>query len=78
MKLFRDAEAALGIDLHDSYWVGDRLSDVEPARTLGAGAGHGILVATGHGARHRAQAHALGLLLVPDLATAVDRIVQGK
>jgi len=78
VKLFRDAEAALGIDLHDSYWVGDRLSDVEPARSLGAGAGHGILVATGHGARHRAQAHALGLLLVPDLATAVDRIVQGK
>ncbi len=78
VQLFRDAQAALGIALHDSYWVGDRLSDVEPARALGAGPAHGILVATGHGGRHRAQAEALGMLLVPDLAAAVDRIVQRK
>src|SRR5438445_9048325 len=36
VKLFRDAQAALGMDLLRSYWVGDRLSDVEPARALGA------------------------------------------
>src|SRR3989449_7418920 len=72
VKLFRDAQAALGIDFLRSYWVGDRLSDVEPARALGAGATHAILVATGHGAEHRAQAHALGVAVVPDLAAAVD------
>jgi D-glycero-D-manno-heptose 1,7-bisphosphate phosphatase len=76
-KLFRDADAALGIDLTRSYWIGDRLSDVEPARTLGAGPTQGILVATGHGAHHRAQAAALGITVVADLATAVDEIVRG-
>ena len=74
VKLFRDAQTALGIDLARSYWVGDRLSDVEPARTLG---GRGLLVATGHGAAHRAQARALGVPLVPDLAAAVDAILHG-
>jgi histidinol-phosphate phosphatase family protein len=78
VKLFRDAQGAWGIDLGRSYWVGDRLSDVAPARALGADAAHGILVATGHGGRHRAQAEALGIPVVPDLAAAVDRIVQGK
>ena len=78
VKLFRDAQAALGIDFLRSYWIGDRLSDVEPARALGAGATHAILVATGHGAEHRAQAHALGVAVVPDLAAAVDRIVPGE
>jgi len=74
VKLFRDAQTALGIDLARSYWVGDRLSDVEPARTLG---GRGLLVATGHGAAHRAQARALGVPVVADLAAAVDLIVRG-
>src|SRR5207249_3401461 len=50
VKLFRDSKDALGIDLQRSYWVGDRLSDVVPARALGAGTAHGLLVATGHGA----------------------------
>ena len=74
VKLFRDAQTALGIDLARSYWVGDRLSDVEPARTLG---GRGLLVATGHGAAHRAQARALDVPVVPDLAAAVDAILHG-
>ena len=74
VKLFRDTQTALGIDLARSYWVGDRLSDVEPARTLG---GRGLLVATGHGAAHRAQARALGVPVVPDLAAAVDAILHG-
>src|SRR5205823_229220 len=47
-----------------------------------SGIGRGLFDAAAysavHGARHRAQADALGLLLVPDLAAAVDRIVQGK
>jgi len=76
VKLFRDAQTALGIEFARSYWVGDRLSDVEPARVLGAGSGRGILVATGRGAAHRAQAEALGIAVVPDLAAAVDQIVR--
>jgi len=74
VKLFRDAQAALGIDFGTSWWVGDRLSDVEPARTLG---GRAILVSTGHGAAHRGQARALGVPVVADLAAAVDAIVRG-
>jgi FMN phosphatase YigB (HAD superfamily) len=73
--LFRDAQAALGIDFAASYWVGDRPSDVEPARALG---GRAILVATGHGAAHRAQAGALGVPVVADLAAAVDLIVRDR
>lgn len=75
-KLFRDAQLALGIDFARSCWVGDRLSDVEPARTLGPGPSHGILVETGHGAHHRAQARALGITVVRDLAAAADQIVR--
>ncbi|HEX4627230.1 MAG TPA: HAD family hydrolase, partial [Gemmatimonadales bacterium] len=58
VKLFRDARTALGLDLAASYWVGDRLSDVEPARLLG---GRALLVETGRGAAHAAQARAIGL-----------------
>lgn len=72
VKLFRDAQAALGIDFTTSYWVGDRLSDVAPARTLG---GRAILVTTGHGAAHRAEAEALGVPVAADLAAAAAAIV---
>jgi len=75
-KLFRDAAAAWGIDLARSWWVGDRLSDVEPARSLGAGPAWGILVETGHGAAHRAQARALRVRVAADLAAGVDVIVR--
>jgi D-glycero-D-manno-heptose 1,7-bisphosphate phosphatase len=73
VKLFHDAQAALGLDLARSYWVGDRLSDVAPARTLG---GRALLVTTGHGAAHAAQARALGIPPVPDLAAAAAEIVR--
>jgi D-glycero-D-manno-heptose 1,7-bisphosphate phosphatase len=73
LKLFRQAQAALGIDVARSFFVGDRLSDVEPARALG---GRGLLVATGRGAEHRAQACALGFPVVADLAAAVEQIVR--
>ncbi len=74
VKLFREAQRALGLDLARSVWIGDRLSDVEPARALG---GRAFLVATGHGAAHRAQAGALGVPVVADLAAAADAIVRG-
>ena len=75
-KLFREAQTALGIDFAQAYWVGDRLSDVEPASALAGQAARGILVETGDGAHHRAQAQALGATVVPDLAAAADLIVR--
>jgi D-glycero-D-manno-heptose 1,7-bisphosphate phosphatase len=78
VRLFREAAEAWGIDFRRSYWVGDRLSDLEPARALGAGATRAILVLTGIGAEHQAQAATLGASVVPDLAAAVDRIVRGE
>src|SRR6266508_4047399 len=47
--LFREAAAALGLELARCVWVGDRLSDVEPALELG---GRALLVETGRGAAH--------------------------
>jgi D-glycero-D-manno-heptose 1,7-bisphosphate phosphatase len=74
-KLFLDANAAMGgrIDFSRSWWVGDRLSDVEPARVL---RGHGILVATGYGNLHQGQARALGVMVVADLSAATDEILR--
>lgn len=72
-KLFLDAQDALDIDLARSWWVGDRLSDVLPALSLG---GHGILVATGEGNLHQGQARALGVMVVADLGEAVNEILR--
>ena len=73
-RLFEEARDALGIDLRRSWFVGDRPSDLEPARRLG---GRGLLVLTGEGERHRAQAAALGAAVVTDLTAAVDVITRG-
>jgi D-glycero-D-manno-heptose 1,7-bisphosphate phosphatase len=70
-RLFAEAERALGIALARSWFVGDRPSDVAPARALG---GRGLLVLTGQGARHREAAAVLGVPVVADLAAAVQRI----
>lgn len=72
VKLFREAQAAFDIDFAQSWWVGDRLSDVQPARLLG---GEAILVVTGEGNLHQGQARALGVTVVADLAEAVDKIL---
>ncbi|MFH2012913.1 MAG: HAD family hydrolase [Pseudomonadota bacterium] len=44
--MLQQASAELGIDLSDSYIVGDKLTDIEPAYKVGA---KGILVLTGYG-----------------------------
>ena len=75
-RLFRDAAAALDLDLVQSYWVGDRVSDIEPARALGAD-GHGLLVSTGRGGENAAGARAMGFPVVADLAAAAAAIVRG-
>ena len=72
-KLFLDAQAALGIDFTRSWWVGDRLSDVQPAGILG---GKGILVATGQGNLHQGQARAMGVTVVADLLAAAAEITR--
>lgn len=72
-KLFLDAQAALDIDFAKSWWVGDRLSDIQPARALG---GKAILVATGQGNLHQGQARAMGVTVVADLLTAASEIVR--
>ena len=72
-KLFLEAQEALDIDFTRSWWVGDRLSDVQPALSLG---GHGILVATGEGNLHQGQARATGVMVVADLREAVDEILR--
>jgi len=73
LKLFRDAAAALDIDLARSWWVGDRLSDVLPAGAFG---GKAILVAVGEGNLDQGQARAMGVTVVPDLAQGVAEIVR--
>jgi len=72
--LFREAAAALGLELARSVWVGDRVSDVQPARKLG---GRALLVETGRGAAHVRKARALGVPVVADLAAAAAEIVRG-
>ncbi len=72
-KLFEDARRALGIDFARSWFVGDRPSDVAPARMLG---GNGLLVLTGQGSTHRAAAETLGAPVVADLAAAVAAILR--
>ena len=73
--LFEQARDALGIDFERSWWIGDRVSDVAPARALG---GRGILVLTGEGARHRNQARAVGAAIALDLAAAVDAMLPAE
>ena len=73
IKLFEDAAAAFDIDLSRSWWVGDRLSDVQPAAVLG---GNAILVATGEGNLHQGQARATGVMVVADMGAAVAEIVR--
>ena len=73
LKQFRDAAAAFDIDLAQSWWVGDRLTDIQPAAELG---GKAILVATGEGNLHQGQARAMGVTVVADLAEAAEEIVR--
>ncbi|HET7024552.1 MAG TPA: HAD family hydrolase [Gemmatimonadales bacterium] len=72
IKLYRDADARFGIDFARSVWIGDRLRDVQPARTLG---GTGILVLTGQGDLDADAARVEGFQVVADLGTAVGSVL---
>ncbi len=68
--MYRRAATDLGLDTAGSYYVGDKHSDVLPARTLG---GTGILVRTGHGAGEEGLV-AESFQVVDDLAAAATLI----
>lgn len=69
--MHRRAAANLDIDLVASFYVGDKATDVLPARALG---GQGILVRTGYGVEQEASVPD-GTWVVDDLASAADRIL---
>ena len=62
----------LGCSVRDSWCIGDRLSDLEPAAELG---GKAILVRTGEGHRHVDVAARAGHGIADDLASAVAQIL---
>jgi len=69
--MHRQAAAELGIDLADSYYVGDKVADVTPAHELG---GVGVLVRTGYGEEEAARVPA-GTAVVEDLVEAAHLIL---
>lgn len=73
LGMYRQAEAALGLDLAASIYVGDRLRDVLPALATG---GHGYLVRTGYGDAE-AERVPPGIEVIDDLP-ALARIVTGR
>jgi D-glycero-D-manno-heptose 1,7-bisphosphate phosphatase len=70
--LYRQAAAALGLDLAGSWWVGDRLRDVEAAAHFG---GRGILVRSGQGASEATLPAAVAWPAAADLLGAVRLIL---
>ncbi len=68
LRHYRDAESRFALDLARSLFVGDRLTDLLPAIELG---GRGILVETGEGHHHAAEALEQGFTVAPDLLAAV-------
>ena len=69
--LYEDAIARLGIDPHASWYVGDRLRDLLPARALG---GTGLHVLSGDRGDD-ASVRAAGFRSVADLAAAAELIL---
>jgi histidinol-phosphate phosphatase family protein len=65
--LYREAHRKFDLDFASSWWVGDRISDAEPARLLG---GRGIVI-TRAGDPLVDQARAAGLQTAPDIGAAV-------
>jgi D-glycero-D-manno-heptose 1,7-bisphosphate phosphatase len=69
-RFHRQAAQELGIDFAHSLYVGDRLSDLLPARDLG---GRAMLVRTGYGLRQASDVPTW-VEVVDDLAQAADRM----
>lgn len=69
--MHRRAASELGVDLANSYYIGDSISDVTPSLELG---GVGVLVRTGYGADQADRAPP-GTTVVSDLRGAVPLIL---
>lgn len=69
--LYLRAASELGLDLGKSFYVGDKPTDVEPARTLG---GTGLLVRTGYG-RESVDEVPRTVNVVDDIEMAADWIL---
>lgn len=72
--MYRRAASDLGIDLAASWYVGDKPSDVLPARELG---GRGILVRTGYGRASEARVPE-GVQVVDDVGAAARLVLGGR
>ena len=70
--LYRQAAERFSIDLPASWWVGDRLRDVQPATVLG---GRGILLTESAAEAEVRQAEAEGYETVSHLPEAVERLI---
>jgi D-glycero-D-manno-heptose 1,7-bisphosphate phosphatase len=73
--LYRRAAEQLGIDLGSSWWIGDRLRDVEPAEALG---GQGILVLTVAGKDEARSPAARRFKIAPDISAAIDMVLRDE
>ncbi len=71
--LYLQAAEQFKIDFTQSWWVGDRMRDVLPAKALG---GHGILLLSGAGEPEAGDERASRFPQVRDLAGAVDCILK--
>jgi D-glycero-D-manno-heptose 1,7-bisphosphate phosphatase len=71
--LYKQAAGRFGLDLAASYWIGDRLRDIEAAKRFG---GRGILVLTDSGPEEAAVAETAGWAVAADLATAVRLVLK--
>jgi D-glycero-D-manno-heptose 1,7-bisphosphate phosphatase len=71
VALFERAARDLAVDLAHSWFVGDRMKDIEPASRLG---GRGILIETPEGAEDARRARASGTPVVADLRAAAALI----
>lgn len=72
LGMYRSAAEALNLDLAQSFYVGDRLKDAEPALAVG---GLGILVRTGHGPTQDVSSSP-GIEVADDLACAAGLILE--
>jgi D-glycero-D-manno-heptose 1,7-bisphosphate phosphatase len=72
LALYRQAAADLSLALDRSIWIGDRMTDLEPARAFG---GRAVMVLTGQGGRVDDQPEQLGIEIVADLAAAATRLL---
>ena len=70
--MYRRAAAKLSLDVTTSFYVGDKITDVQPGITLG---GQGILVRTGYGAGLEQEAPE-GVWVVDDLREASRVIIE--